>query len=87
MIPCEIEDTGDGQYHCKYQMDDEGEVDINIMFEDDKGKMVSIRGCPYKATFSKDVKAAANQMTGPAMTSYIQNELNNMLTQMTDSKK
>lgn len=35
-IPCEINDTDDGFYHCKYTADDECNVSIDIKFLNDK---------------------------------------------------
>ena len=41
------------------------------MFEDDKGKMVPLRGCPYRASFSSKSATNVNNLTGPAMGKYI----------------
>jgi dynein heavy chain len=51
-VPCQVIDKDDGQYIVKYQVDEELECKIDILFEDDKGKMVPLRGSPYKSSFS-----------------------------------
>ena len=51
-VPCEIIDPDNGQYIVKFEVEDECEVKIDILFEDDKGKMVPVRGTPYKGSFS-----------------------------------
>lgn len=70
-IPNEIVDKDDGQYIVKYQVPEECDVKIDILFEDDKGKMVPLRGCPYKASFSGKSAPNVNNLTGPAMGKYI----------------
>jgi dynein heavy chain len=51
-VPCQVIDKDNGQYTVKYQVEEECEVKIDILFEDDKGKLVPVRGSPYKASFS-----------------------------------
>ena len=72
LIPCEITDPDNGQYIVKYQVEEECEVKIEILFEDDKGKMVPLRGSPYKASFNPKSNPQANTLTGGAMSKYIQ---------------
>ena len=60
MIPCEILDPDNGQYTVKYQVEEECEVKIEILFEDDKGKMVPLRGSPYRASFNPKTGHQAN---------------------------
>ena len=86
-IPCEVADLDNGTYHCQYESAVEGPVDIHIMFEDDKGKMVPIRGSPYSATFLSNVKASDNKMTGGAMDRQIKKELERLLAHMQETKK
>ena len=74
-VPSSIVDKNDGQYVITYQVNDECDVKVDILFEDDKGKMVSLRGCPYKASFSNKSAANVNNLTGPAMGKYIQSGL------------
>jgi len=68
-------------------VEQEGDVEIQINFEDDKGRMVPIRGSPYTASFNSKAKAQDNQMTGGAMTKYIQRELDKMLLDLVETKK
>ena len=70
-IANQVVDKDNGQYLVKYQVDDETEVKIEILFEDDKGKLVPIRGNPYKAAFNAKSAANFNNLTGPAMGKYI----------------
>jgi dynein heavy chain len=77
-VPSHLTDKDNGQYIVKYQVDDEVEVKIDILFEDDKGKMVSVRGSPYRAAFSHKAAAPSNNLTGPAMGKYIQSGLEEM---------
>jgi len=86
-IPCEVVDLDNGQYNCKYEVDDECEVEVHINFEDDKGKMVPIRGSPYVASFSPRAKASDNVMTGGAMDRQIKKELERLQNHMHDTKK
>jgi dynein heavy chain len=74
-IPCQVLDKDDGQYVVKYQVDEECDVKIDILFEDDKGKMVQVRGSPYKAAFTSKSASNVNNLTGPAMGKYIQSGL------------
>jgi len=74
-IPCHVTDKDDGQYIVKYQVDEECETKIEILFEDDKGKMVPIRGSPYRSNFSSKSAPNVNNLTGPAMGKYIATEL------------
>jgi len=77
-VPVELEDHDNGTYTVHYQVDEECEVNINILFEQqhasdqDKKSFVPIRGCPYKATFNSKASPSANQLTGPAMAKYLQ---------------
>jgi hypothetical protein len=46
-------------------------VNVQILFQDDKGKMVPIRGSPYKASFNASTPVSANNLTGPTLTKHI----------------
>ena len=61
-----------------YTVNDPVAVTIQILFENDKGKMVHIRGSPYKASFSSKSPASANQMTGQSMQKFIAAQLEEM---------
>lgn len=56
-------------------IEEEAECKIEILFEDDKGKMVALRGSPYKSSFSGKSAPNVNNLTGPAMGKYIATEL------------
>lgn len=77
----------DGQYFCSYTSNEECEVEIRIEFEDDKGRMVPLRGSPYKASFSSKAKAADNTMIGGVMAKYIAKELEGLNTSFGETKK
>jgi len=87
VIPCEINDTDDGMYHCKYTVDDECSVSIDIKFLNDKEQMVPIRGVPFAASFKNTATSKDNLLTGSAMDRHIKKELDRLTTQMTESKK
>jgi hypothetical protein len=57
------------------------------MFEDDKGKMVALRGSPYKSSFSNKQAANANILTGPAMGKYIVSQLDEIHTYLSETQK
>lgn len=57
------------------------------MFEDDKGKMVQVRGSPYRSAFSAKSAANVNNLTGPAMGKFIANELEQIHTFLTETTK
>jgi len=44
-----VVDSDDGFYHCEYTVEEEGSVDVDIKFLDDKDRWVPIRGCPMSA--------------------------------------
>jgi hypothetical protein len=66
-IPCEINDTDDGKYYVKYQMDRECEVEVNVTYQNNKGVWQKVRGSPYTASFNAASPANVNHLTGPAM--------------------
>lgn len=72
---CEVKDNENGSYNVQYQIDTEIEVEVHVLFEDDKGNMVPIRGSPYKANFSKETNPKDNLMTGPLMQSHLKAEV------------
>ena len=51
-IPCEIRDTDDGKYYVKYRVEEDCEVDIVVKYKDGKDRWQTVRGSPYKASFS-----------------------------------
>ena len=70
-IPCQIIDNDNGQYDVKYYCDSEDPLSISILFLDDKGKMVPVRGSPYTITGKKGADVKTNAMTGPLMAAQI----------------
>jgi dynein heavy chain, axonemal len=82
----QLHDKDNGSYEVKYQVDEECDVKIEIFFQDDKGKMVPVRGSPYKASFSAKSAAGVNNIIGPAMEKYIKgglDELHNFIVETT----
>lgn len=59
-IPSEVIDTDNGKYTVNYQVDEPCEVKIEILFKDDKGQMVPLRGSPYSASFEEKINPNAN---------------------------
>jgi dynein heavy chain, axonemal len=70
-IPCEITDKDNGQYFVKYQVDEECDVSIEVLFCDDKGKLVPVRGSPYTANFVTGTKPEMNHLNGPALPKHV----------------
>lgn len=70
-IPCEVVDPDNGQYHVKFRCEEEGDVSIEVLFLDDKGKMVPVRGSPYSCTFAQGIKPEMNALNGPALPKYV----------------
>jgi dynein heavy chain len=86
-IPCSISDTDTGSYKCEYKCDEKCETEVHILFEDDKGRMVPIRGSPYKSSFVGDLKPAENLITGNKMIKQIESEVKRMQGKLADTKK
>jgi dynein heavy chain len=74
-IESELVDNDDGTYTVTYQVDEPSEVKIDITFENEKQKMVPIRGSPYSASFNEKTSSNHNQLLGPAMAKYISSSL------------
>lgn len=70
-IECSIDDLDNGKYICKYAAAQEGEVEIKILFQDDKGNMVPLRGSPYKAGMKAGFKESDGKMVGEALKKFI----------------
>jgi len=86
-IPCDVIDNNDGTYTCKYNNSLEGEIQILINFEDDKGAMTPIRGSPYIANFVAGAKANDNLMTGPVMIANFKEEVGRLTEYMSAKEK
>ena len=74
-IESTIHDLDNGKYNVKYTAPEEGEVEIKILFQDDKGNMVPLRGSPYKAGMKAGFKENDGKMVGEAMKKYISSEV------------
>jgi hypothetical protein len=66
-IEATVTDRADGSYFVSYTCDEPVECKVTVMFKDDKGKMVAVRGSPYSVNFSADVPPANNAINGPSM--------------------
>ena len=66
-IEATVVDRADGSYFVSYTCDEPVECKVSVMFKDDKGKMVAVRGSPYSVNFSADVPPANNAINGPSM--------------------
>ena len=70
-----IQDCDNGKYICRYIAPDEGECEIRILFQDDKGNMVPLRGSPYKSKMIPGFKENDGKMVGEALKKYIATEI------------
>jgi dynein heavy chain len=86
-IPSTLTDKDNGTYSVKYEVTEECDAKIEILFEDDKGKMVHVRGSPYKSSFKAAAPANANNLTGPAMVKYISSGLEELHSFILESTK
>jgi pyridoxine 5'-phosphate synthase PdxJ len=68
-------------------MPEEGKVKIEILFRDDKDRMVHVRGSPYTASFSATAKPSENVMCGGALERHIKAEMARLQTLMSESKR
>ena len=85
-VPCEIVDPDDGSYRIKYKPEAEGDYSIEVLFLDDKGKMVPVRGSPYTATFVSGLKADMNTLAGPALPKYVIKSIENCQSWMKETQ-
>lgn len=84
---CKVIDNQNGTYKVEYQMDEECDIEVIVLFEDDKGAMVPIRGSPYKSSFVSTAKAIDNTMSGPLMQSNFKEEVSNLSDYMSKKDK
>ena len=66
-IECKLVDNDNGTYTVTYQIDEPWDVKIDIQIENDKQKIVPIRGTPYSENFSDKSRGNNNELTGPLM--------------------
>ena len=55
----------------KYKVEHPGEVDIDVLFLNDKGKQEKVRGSPSRVQYGTSNPPSANQLTGSLMQKYI----------------
>ena len=68
-IECKLVDNDNDTYTVTYQIDEPWDVKIDIQIENDKQKIVPIRGTPYSENFS-DKSRGNNELTGSIMLNY-----------------
>lgn len=74
-LECTIEDQDDGTYYVSYECPNPCEVKIDIQFENEKQKMVPIRGSPYMASFTDNVPASVNEVASSLVSKYVTHSL------------
>lgn len=70
-----IEDCDDGTYLVTYECPEPGDVKVDITFENDKQKMVPIRGSPYQASFTDAAAASVNEVGSSLVSKYVTHSL------------
>jgi hypothetical protein len=70
-IEYEIHDLDNGQYTVNYTVNDPCEVFLDIKYTSEVQKPDTIRGGPFRATFTADAPEANNKFAGPTMKQYI----------------
>lgn len=86
-LECKVIDNQNGTYKVEYQMDEECDIEVVVLFEDDKGSMVPIRGSPYKASFVSSAKAIDNTMSGPLVQQNFKEEVSALTDYMSKKDK
>lgn len=74
-IDCKINDLDNGKYICTYIPPQEGEIEVRVLFQNDKGIMVPLRGSPYKSVSRAGFKENDGKMVGEAMKKFIGQEI------------
>jgi hypothetical protein len=85
-VPAAIEDLDNGKYICRYTPEEEGDYEIRVLFQDDKGNMVPLRGSPYKAVIKPGFKEADGKMIGEALKKFIASEIKRLHDLMQQTK-
>lgn len=85
-IQCSIQDLDNGKYICRYTAPQEGEVEIRVLFQDDKGNMVPLRGSPYRGHMTPGFKEVDGKMVGDSMKKYISTEIKRLQELMQTTK-
>jgi hypothetical protein len=86
-IQAEVIDRGDGSYFVSYTCEEPADCKVSVMFKDDKGKMVAVRGSPYTVNFSKNVKQENNTINGPSMPKLVQKQIEQLQTFMKETSE
>ncbi|OMJ82808.1 hypothetical protein SteCoe_16405 [Stentor coeruleus] len=73
-IPYEIVDNNNGMYNVSYTPP-EGELSIEVLFEDEKLQTSHIRGSPFTPAFKAGASAKANDPMGPLMSQFLASTL------------
>ena len=73
-IPHEITDRNDGSYVVNYTPP-EGEVSVEVLYEDEKQDVSHIRGSPFKPEFEANASPKNNDPMGPLMNSFVSNTI------------
>jgi dynein heavy chain len=74
-LESKIDDNDNGTYLVSYKCPEAGEVKIDISFENEKQKMVPIRGAPYYASFSEGVPSSVNEVDSSLVSKYVSHSL------------
>ena len=77
-IETEVLDRDDGSYMITYQVDEPCEVNIEVLFKNDKQKFVPVRGSPYRATFDEGVNPNMNKLIGPGIQKHVVAQIENL---------
>ena len=73
-IPYEIVDNNNGMYNVSYTPP-EGELHIEVLFEDEKQNLTHIRGSPFCPSFRANSNPKNNDPMGPLMTTFLTSTL------------
>ena len=76
-IPYEIVDNNNGMYNVSFTPP-EGELSIEVLFEDEKMQTNHIRGSPFAPTFKAGVNPKNNEPVGPLMSQFIGSTLSEL---------
>ena len=75
-----------GKYICRYVPEHEGDYEVRILFQDDKGNMVPLRGSPYHANIKPGFKESDGKLVGEALKKYIATEIKRLQELMQQTK-
>lgn len=84
-VPYEIVDNNNGMYDVTFTPP-EGELIIEVLFEDEKLQTSHIRGSPFNPTFRLGSNPKNNDPLGPSMAHFISHTLNDLETFITSTQ-